>query len=208
LTERSRSRIKQVLDSKTFLAGNGTVSKERRESHLFRGWHLTWLAREKTDGASIIDHFDPDKLTFELREPRDMHSGDVFEVYPSTGANWNVHHNIITDCLVPVTLSAYGSSTSNFESNTITRGAATGIKAAVQLDGQWWLTGNILSGFDEPNCVTLMLLPDRFGNPLSNTYHNNTFENCIEAVGEARPGLWKAAIAKDNIFVHCGKPQE
>jgi hypothetical protein len=137
-----------------------------------------------------------------------MKAGDSFEVYPPAGANWNLHHNTVTGCQKPVTLDCYGSPTSVFADNTITRGDTPGVSAAMELKGQFRFSGNNFVGFDEPASTALMIYPDRLGQPLRNVYASNRFERCTSAVSESEKGLWDAAERTGNTFVECGgKPQ-
>lgn len=122
-------------------------------------------------------------------------------MYPPAGSNWSLHHNTITGCLTPVTLDSYGSETSAFADNTLSRGEAAGVKAAVTVRGRFRLSGNTFCGFDEPGSAALALYPDRFGKQPPNLYLRNVFDRCAAAVAESEKGLWEAASKSGNLFL-------
>ena len=161
---------------------------EWRTSHLYRGWNVAWFAGGKPAGTSVVDAWNPDTLAFKLTAPREMKVDDVFEIYPPS-ANWNIHDNTITGCSQPVVLDSYGSETSLFRSNIVTRGDVTGVAQAVVVSGRFSLIGNHISGFDEKDSTALLLNPDRFGNPLKNILRDNTIERCNKDVTETQKGL-------------------
>ncbi len=205
---RVASAVGRVIDRRTFIrSGNWrhiALPLVRPDSHGYRGWRIVWLKDDRPDGASVIDSFDRQSRRFALREPRAMKAGDRFEVFPPGGANWNVHDNLVADCLRPVVLDCYGGPTTVFRDNQIVRGEASGVKRAVVVRGEWKLIGNQFFGFDEPNSAVLALYPDRLGNPPANLYRNNIFEQCGRIVRESRAGLWRAATTSGNLFLDCG----
>jgi hypothetical protein len=207
-TGRAGSRITEVLDDRTFLE-NG-LPLEWRTSHLYRGWNLVWTgggwggARAAPTDVSVIDSFDPDTLRFRLHEPREMKAGDRFEVFPPDSANWTIHDNTVTGCQNPVVLDSYGSETSLFKDNIVTRGDATDVKQAVEVRGSFKLIGNHISGFDEKDSAALMLYPSPLGKACPNLYLNNTFERCSNVVRESQKGLWEASKREGNAFLDCG----
>jgi hypothetical protein len=148
---RVQGRISEVLDARTFLRMDSSahVPLARRNSHRYRGWNVVWLKKNRPDGASVMDSFDPETCRFTLREPRAMNVGDVFEVYPPS-ANWNLHDNTITGCQQPIALEGYGSPTSLLRNNLISRGEVKDVNKALQIRGQFTVAGNLLAGFDEP----------------------------------------------------------
>lgn len=153
---------------------------------------MVWIVGGKPVGTSTIEGFDADKRVFRLTEPRTLKVGETFEVEPPYGTNWSLHHNTFAGCQIPVVLDGYGSPTCAFDDNILSRGAATGVKSAVEAKGLFSLSGNVFSGFDEPGTVAVMLHPDRFGQPLPLLMRGNTYEACTAAVDEATPGLAKA----------------
>jgi len=197
--------VGEVVDKTTFLraAGPGHVALERRDSHRYRGWNLAWLSRGKPSALSVIEAFDPESLRFGLAAPHDMKVGDRFEVFPPHSANWNIHDNTVTGCARPVVLDAYGSDTSLFRGNTITRGGAEGVKEAIVVAGRFALIRNHVAGFDEPGAAALVLQPDRLGRPCRNLYRGNVFERCACPIREARKGLWEASVTDGNQFLDC-----
>ncbi len=203
-TTRAVSRVAEVIDRLTFAPGYGSVPIERRRSHRYQGWNLVWVSGGQPIAVSVIDSFDPETCRFKLKEPRDMKPGDVFEVYPPYGADWDIHSNTVSGCLRPITLDSYGSATSLFRDNTLDRGEATGIKQAVEVRGLFRLLGNRFYGFDEPGSAVLALFPDRFGKPLRSLYQGNLFEKCASVTSESQKGLWDASLSGGNTYLDCG----
>ncbi|MBI3945279.1 MAG: right-handed parallel beta-helix repeat-containing protein [Armatimonadetes bacterium] len=203
VTGRGQASISQVVDPATFLLTGRDVPLVQRQSHRYRGFHLAWLSGKASKTVSVIESFDPESLRFRLREPHEMETGDRFEVFPPS-ANWSIHHNTITDCLQPVVLDSYGSPTSSFADNTLTRGGATGVKAAVAIRGAFRVTGNHLFGFDEPGSIGLSLFPNAVGQVCRSVYQNNVIEECSLATAESVKGLWKASLVSGNRFEECG----
>ena len=149
VSARAQAQVGKVIDAQTFLAKGQGVPLERRQSHRYRGWNLLWLNGTQANTLSVLDGFDPETLRFKLREPHPMKVGDRFAVY-SPSANWNIHHNTITGCQQPVVLDSFGSETSLLKDNLVSRGDVTGVKQAIQVRGRFGLSGNQVSGFDEP----------------------------------------------------------
>lgn len=203
VTGRAQSRVGEVVDPVTFVLGWGTMPPERREPNLYRGWNLVWLAGGKPAGLSVVDSFDPKTLRFKLKQQRQVKVGETFEVIPPS-ANWKIHNNTVADCLNPVVLDSYGSDTSVFRDNLLTRGGVSGVKQALEVRGRFQLIGNHITGFDEPGCSALALFPDRLGNPVRNLYRSNVLERCANAITESQKGLWEASTTVGNLFLECG----
>ena len=200
-TGRVSSSVTEVFDSTSFL--EAALPLEWKTSHLYRGWNLAWTGGSPSANLSVIDAFDPVTCRFKLKEPREMKVGDAFQVFPSGSANWNIHSNTVTGCADPVKLDSYGSETSFFRDNVVSRGEAQGVKQAIQVAGQFKLLGNTISGFDEAGSSALLLTPDPVGRVARNLIQRNTFERCAAVVKEAREGLWKECITDGNLFVNC-----
>lgn len=200
VTTRARSPLAEVVDETTFIIRGGGVANERRQSHRYAGWQVAWFKGEELIGRSAIDSYDPETGRFKLRSARAMKPGDQLEVFPAGGANWLLHDNLLTGCLTPLVLDAYGSPTSVARDNLIERGGAASVKQAILLAGRFDLLGNRVSGFDEDGSTALALQPDRAGRELANRFAGNRFERCrtVVAGGEA---LWKAADAGDNLTI-------
>ena len=222
VTGRGFSRVGEVVDPQTFVAGNGSVPLEKRRSHRYAGWNLIWMIRGKPAGVSVIDSYEVETYRFHLREPKEMKVGDIFEVYPPYGANWNIHDNTITGCLQPVILDSYGSETSLFEDNIVSRGEATGVKQAVEVHGRFQFIGNHISGFDEKGASALALFADPLGRMAGSLYRGNVFERCADRalhpknrvfrvqtpVRETQKGLWNAASQEGNIIIKNGSAKD
>jgi hypothetical protein len=204
-TGTATSRITEVVDATTFLETG--LPLEWKDSHLYKGWNLAWLSGAQARSISIIDSFDPDSLRFKLTKPCGMRAGDRFNVFPPHSANWNIHNNTITGCQTSVVLGSYGSDTSFFKDNIISRGDATGVKQAVEVHGSFKFTGNHISGFDEEGSSALALYPDNLGRSCKSLYRDNIFERCANVVTETQKGLWDASHPTGNQFIDCGGVQ-
>jgi len=147
------SLVGEVVDPTTFKAGRSGIPMERRQSHRYRGFNLAWFRAGNPDGLSVIESFDPETLRFTLKQPREMKTGDRFEVF-APSANWSLHDNTITGCAQPVTLTGHGSDTSLFRNNLIERSGATNVTQAIVGTGKFTLTGNHIAGFDEKKTLT------------------------------------------------------
>ena len=179
-----------------------------RTSHLYRGWGLVWTTGDKASGMSTLDSYDSESLRFKLAKAYDMKVGDRFEVFPTHSANWSIHDNTITGCAQPVVLDSYGSDTSLFKDNIVTRGEATGVKQAFVVSGRFKLIGNHISGFDETGSSALLLNPDGLGRACRNLYCGNIFERCSTVMKESREGLWKASTTDGYLFIDYGSAAE
>jgi hypothetical protein len=192
-TLRAQGRVAEVIDNQTFkLPEYSGVPMVREGSHGYRGWKIAWLSGGKATGTSVIESCDPQTFVFKLKEPREMKVGDILEVYPPYGANWDLHDNTIVGCTNPTILDSYGSDSSLLRGNTISRGDATGVKEAVVLKGRFAVLNNTFSGFDEAGSTALGLYADRFGRAMSNLCRGNTFDRCPVVVREEAKGLWDA----------------
>ena len=198
--QRLRGWVTQVADAKTF--SHRGIPLQWRDSHLYRGWNVVWFKGNSPVARSIIDCYDPDTLQLELREPGQMRVGDAFEVYPPL-ANWTIHSNTITDCPRPVVLDAYGSSTSVLKDNLISRGAAIGVTAAIEVRGTFTLIGNHIAGFDEKGSAALAIYPDPLGRACASAYRGNIFVRCANVATQSQEGLWVAAVKRGNLFMNC-----
>jgi hypothetical protein len=194
---RAQSRVAEVVDDRTFTVPSYSgVPAGRPPGHTYRGWHVVWMVNGKAAGTSVLEGCDGETCRFTLREPRQMKVGDLFEIYPPTGANWLIHDNTVTGCQAPVVLDGYGSATSVFSGNTITRGEATGVKEALTLRGRFDLLDNVFAGFDEAGGVAVALYLDRLGQVPPNVYRGNTFAGCPTPLSEQEQGMWEAGLAR------------
>jgi hypothetical protein len=201
LATRMSSRVVKVLDKTTF--HEASLPLEWRYTHQYQGWDLLWINDGKVTGSSVIDSYDPSTLTFRLRDPYEMNEGDIFEVFFPGPANWNIHNNTITGCLKPVVLDNYGSVTSLFCDNIIERDGATGVKAAVTVEGLYQIKDNQITGFDEHGSCGLLIMTDRSGKPLPNIYRGNIISFCTTGINEGKPGSLKLSKTNNNDFYGC-----
>jgi len=87
----------------------------RFRSHRYRGWKLAW-----EDGTeSTIADFDPETRAFTLAEPRKMQNGDSFCLYCPENIRWAVHHNIIDNCTLPLSIETYAARSAAVDNNQI-----------------------------------------------------------------------------------------
>ncbi len=205
--ERMGGKVGETLDAKTFLRGSwrNLPPLMHRKSHRYRGWNVVWLKNETPDGTSVIEQFDPETCQFTLREPRELKTGDMFEMFPPGGANWNIHDNMITDCAKPIVLDCYGSESSLLRGNVIARGNVAGVKAAIEVGGRFNLIGNHVVGFDEPEATALSLAADPLGRTPHNLYCRNIFEHCARIVPEDQKVLWDGAKPEGNVYIECSE---
>jgi hypothetical protein len=207
LTRRAASRVGEVIDGATFAPAFAASPVDHRRERQCEGWCLVWLSGGRPSEVSALDAVigaaKPETVQFKLKEPRAMKAGDAFETIPPS-ANWTIHNNTITGCARPVVLDSYGSQTSFFKENLVSRGDATGVKTAIEVRGQFKLIGNHISGFDESGSAALLLGPDPIGRVCQNTYQGNIFERCSSVAAESQKGLWDAATVADNLFLECG----
>ena len=208
ITERGMAEVGEVVDDMTFLRSSNLVGLplERIEPDLCKGWTLVWRtdfkSSQKYTGMSVIDSFDPEKLYFRLREPHSMKAGDRFEII-APYVNWTFHDNTVSDCIRPVVLNSYGSKTSIFRDNLVTRGKTSDVPMAVEVHGCFQLVDNRFLDFDEDKAIALSLYPDAIGRVCDCQYRGNIFENCFGVIKESQPDLWKKAMVSGNITIGC-----
>lgn len=193
-------RVEQVLDARCFRAG-GNLPWPRRRTHEYRGWQIAWTGRGGTVvPGPTIERFDADAGVFRLAADTDLAGRTGFCVYSPEGPKWSLHHNLITQCTQPATLDAFGGPTAVFADNLLSRGAATGVSAALTVRGVWRISGNQFAGFDEADAITLLLLPNRLAGSARVTCRDNTFQRCAVPVGESGAGLWASVRKSGNVF--------
>lgn len=180
MTQPSTAQVTEVLGTDTFKADRN-LPKEWEKSHLYRGWHLHWKSGVNAGAKAEFDGFDPIALVFRLKDPTLMTAGDAFAFYPGQ-AHWDLHNNTITGCTRPVTLEVYGSDTTLFRDNIITRGRATGVEAAVVQKGNVAVTGNRIVGFDEEDAIAIAVKPGPTGKTWDKKCHDNTIVDCTGGV--------------------------
>ncbi len=201
VTGRVSSRVTLVIDKTSF--HESSLPLEWRYTHQYQGWNLLWIIEGKVTGSSVIESYDPATLVFKLKDPYDMKKGDVFEVHSPGPANWSVHDNTITGCVMPVVLDNYGSETNRFCNNMIERGGTTGVKAALTVAGRYQIMDNQVTGFDEPGSCGLLIMTDRSGKPIPNLYRDNLISHCTTGISEDKPGSLKLSEPKNNDFTGC-----
>ncbi len=199
-THRFFGRVGRVIDETTFLQAATGIPFERRRSHCYGGWHVAWIERDQVVAISTIAAFDPETLQFHLTKPHQLKVGQVFEVFPSGGANWMIRDNTIAGCTRPVVLHSYGSRTSLLRGNLISRGAAEGVRHAVELRGDFDVVGNRFFGFDESDSSAIGLYPDRAGRELHPVVQHNVFQRCTRAMNDAAD-LWSRAHLAGNLEI-------
>jgi len=205
VTERAMAGVAEAKDKRTFKRLNNQygLPQDRIRPWSVNGWILLWKDRDgKLTGTSIIESFDPETLSFTLREPLEMKAGDQFDVLV-TSFNWTIHNNLVTDCLRPVVLDSYGSRTSVFKNNLVARGNTSKVPVAMEVHGSFQLVDNRFTDFNEDKSVAVALYPDAIGRVCNSQYMGNIFENCNGVISESQPGLWKGSMRKDNQAIEC-----
>ncbi len=108
--------VGQILSDRVFFRRSVTPLLLRAASHRYRGWRLLWTA---TGEESEIEDFDPEALSFTLKEPRAMHPGDEFTLYGPKALPWSIHHNVIDGCGVAMDMDTYAGRRAMVESNIV-----------------------------------------------------------------------------------------
>ncbi len=116
-TEIVEGEVGYVVDDRTFYreeklstsyTGVGIIPCKpmllRHRSHRYHGWNIVWADGTESE---ILD-FDPAKLTFTLKEARELKTGDSFKIYRPAGVKWSIHHNMIDNCTTPESLDSFG----------------------------------------------------------------------------------------------------
>ena len=201
-TTRGASTIRKVIDSRTFLETG--LPMVWWDAHCYRDWDLIWTSGVNKGKISRIDSYDPKTTAFTLAKDHDLSTGDHFEIIPAEDANWNIHNNTVTRCAQPVVLDSYGSASSVFRDNIITRSKAEEVLEAIALGGRFKILGNQVSGFDGKDCTALLLNADKAGRMYRDVICGNTFEKCAALVKESKQGLWDNALKSGNMFLDCG----
>lgn len=204
ISERGVARISEVIDSQTFLCANWSLTfpLEPNRQVLYKRWHIAWQKSKASEVISVIESFDPDNLSFKLMEPRQMKVGDILE-FIAPSLQWNIHDNTVTECLRPLILDSYGSSTSLFKDNLVNCGNMTSVSNGIEVHGRFQILDNHLNGFAKQGAAAFSLYPDAIGRISTSRYERNTFENCFDIITESQPGLWKASMNKDNLAIDC-----
>jgi len=107
ISERVFGKVGLVVNEKMFYREEGRQGTEtkpmllRRRSHGYRGWKLIWTS---DNSESEIEFFDGETLLFTLKAGRALKTGDEFMIYSDVSAPWNIHDNIIDDCMTPLSL--------------------------------------------------------------------------------------------------------
>jgi hypothetical protein len=192
-------RVEKVLDARTFRSG-GALPWPRRRTHEYRAWRIAWTGRNGTVvPGPEIERFDAEEGVFRLAADTDLTGKTGFCVYPPQGPQWNLHHNTFTNCTQPVTLDVFGGPTAAFADNLLSRGQATGIKAALEVRGAFRLSDNQFAGFDEPDSTALLLHPSRFGGAARFICRHNSFDRCPLPIAESTAGVWAATLKEGNL---------
>lgn len=117
-----------AVGSVGFVSGDNTFYREavrsgkegtkpmlpRPLSDKFRNWRIVWLS-DMTE--SEIEYFDTDTLQFTLKENRKINSADKFRIYNPHALPWNIHHNIIDNCGVSMSLDTYSGKRAKTDNN-------------------------------------------------------------------------------------------
>lgn len=177
LGRKTEGKVEEMIDPRTFKSG-GPLPWPRRGTHGYRGYRIAWAPAD--NGPYVpgpqIELFDPDQGVFRLTGDSELKNRAVFALQSPQGLNWNVHHNVINNCIQLVKFDVFGGPTSIFTDNLLSRGETTGIKVAVEIRGLLKITDNQFSGFDEPDSVALLLHTDPLGRPSRLDGRSNAFD--------------------------------
>ena len=114
--------VGDIIDERTFYRMEGLASVAlkpmllRTTSHGYKGWNMRWIS-DSTE--SKIEEFDPYELTFKLKTPRKLTTGEEFYIYPSNVALRSIHHNLINNCNKPMNHSGFFEKISIIKDNII-----------------------------------------------------------------------------------------
>ena len=206
ISERGTLIVGGVVDNKTFVrCERPDVPPERVNPDMFNGWKIVWrnTGNDKLGSRmSVIESFNPVNFEFKIKEPCTMKTGERYELI-APSLNWTIQNNSITDCLRPVVLNSYGSRTSIFKDNLVTRVSTGKVPLAVEVHGCFQLFNNRFTGFDEEGSTALAIHPDAIGTICKSQYQGNIFDNCHNILTESQPELWKNSLVKDNQTIDC-----
>ncbi|NLF15761.1 MAG: hypothetical protein GX595_00670 [Lentisphaerae bacterium] len=202
---RASSQVAAVIDPQTFTLGRRFLPLEHRLETQLQGWQIAWLTGGRAEALSTVQGITgasgTDPVTVRLAAPPErLEAGRSFDALPPQ-SNWNLHDNTIADCLQPAVFDIYGSPTTIFRNNILTRGTAAGVPQAILVGGQVHLLGNHLVGFDEPGSAALSLQASAFRQTARSRIRDNVFAGCAEAVRDAVGGVWTPAAAAVNAIV-------
>jgi len=206
ISERGGLIVGGVIDDKTFVrCERPDTPPERVNPGMYNDWKIVW---RNTGGGkfgsriSEIESFNPVNFEFKIKDPCVIKTGERYEVIvPSL--NWTIQNNTITDCLRPVVLDSYGSRTSMFRDNLVSRVSISKVPVGVEVHGCFQLINNRITGFDEEDATAVAVYPDAIGQTCKSVYKGNIFEKCFNVIRENRSGLWKASVSKDNMALYC-----
>ncbi len=206
ISERGGLYVGGVIDEKTFVrCARPDTPPERINPDMYNGWKIVWrnIAGGKLGSRmSVIESFNPRNFEFKIKEPCEMKKGERYEVI-APSLNWTIQNNTITDCLRPVVLDSYGSRTSMFTDNLVSRVSTNKVSAGVEVHGWFQFINNRITGFDEEGATAVAVYPDAIGQTCKSVYRGNIFEKCFNVITENRSGLWKASISMDNMTLDC-----
>jgi len=180
--EPATAAVQKAIGPGVFLA-DSRIDKVRPSSHRYRGWGIHWLSGNNKGKQTTFAEFDTETLTFKLTEPLTVSPGDRFAYFPRQ-ANWMIHHNTISGSKNALILRGYGSDTSIFSENLITRGQAKDAKIGVIHQGKFTLTKNTFAGFNDPEFGAIQLRPDPFGKLHRDRCVENVFRDCANEIIE------------------------
>ncbi len=112
----TESAVEEVLSSNAFR--DNALPLRCDDSAPYRGWNLRWLTGTQAGKTSTIETYNFKDRTITLKEGASSQVGDRFAVYPHR-ANWQVHHNTITDCVNPMTMELLGTDGIQLDNNLL-----------------------------------------------------------------------------------------
>ncbi|NUQ65055.1 MAG: hypothetical protein HUU20_21535 [Pirellulales bacterium] len=185
---RTEGKIAEVINPRTFRS-SGPLPWPRRGTHCYRGCRIVLVpgGNAACVPGPEIETFDPEEGVFRLAGDCDLESGAVFALLAPQGLAWNIHHNVIQNCVRPASFDVFGGPTAVFAGNLLARGETGNVKAAVEVRGLFRITGNQFAGFDEPGSAALLLHPDPLGRPARPDGRDNVFDRCATPIQDKTP---------------------
>jgi hypothetical protein len=206
ISERGGLIVGGVIDDKTFVrCVRPKTPPERVNPDMYNGWKIVWRNTEGGKSGSrmsVIESFNPVNFEFKIKDPCVMKAGERYEVI-APSLNWAIQNNTVTDCLRPVVLDSYGSSTSMIKDNLVSRVSTDNVPIGAEVHGLFQFYNNRFTGFDEEGATALAIYPDAIGRTCKSQYRGNIFEYCSGVLTESQPGLWKDSIHMDNMTLDC-----
>lgn len=97
----SESEVAEITGGKSFR--DKSLPGTWPNTTVYRNWRIQWLTGANKGREMIIENYNQDGRIITLKENADLNAGDRFAIYPAH-ANWQIHHNTISECTEAVKL--------------------------------------------------------------------------------------------------------